>query len=112
MLVRPSLLVLGCAAALAVTAATPAVAATGPSTPTAAPKTVTITVPCPPPTAAGRNDKAIQVTEIIASAKGSGRSDPPLKCSQLLERVVDPTLPKGAPETGGGGMAAEVGSWG
>jgi hypothetical protein len=85
-------------AAPAVIAAAPAYAATAPApaNPTV-PSGVPLFLPCPPPT-------ATQPPRIVTTPPG-------MSCRMLVDIPVGLPLPKGAPATGGGGMAAQVGSW-
>jgi hypothetical protein len=104
---RPYLAVAGCAAAVVLATAVPAVAASAPSTTATVPAPTRDSQPLPvkcPADAAG-----VKVA-IAKAAKDGKRVDIVGVCRQLLEKSG--AIPKGAPETGGGGMAAEVGSWG
>lgn len=104
------------ATGLAVTAAVPAVAATS------APSTSTQT-PSPAP---GKVVKVAPDLACVISVDRSGKRTIEIKpatsapstakqaeeCKALLARRAALPVPKGAPQTGGGGMAAEVSSWG
>ncbi|HEY3753163.1 MAG TPA: hypothetical protein VGL80_28570 [Pseudonocardiaceae bacterium] len=102
---RPYLAVAGCAAAVVLATAVPAMAASAPSTTATAPTrdSQPLPVKCPA-------DAAGVKVAIAKAAKDGKRVDIVEACRQLLEKSG--AIPKGAPETGGGGMAAEVGSWG
>ena len=105
---RPYLAVAGCAAAFVLATAVPAVAASAPPTTTAPVAAPTrdaqpLPVKCP-------GDPVRVKVAIAKAAKEGKRVDIIEACRQLLEKSG--AIPKGAPETGGGGMAAEVGSWG
>jgi hypothetical protein len=107
---RPYLAVVGCAAAVVLATAVPAVAASAPPTttaPVAAPTrdSQPLPVKCPADAAS-----AARVKVAIAKAAKDGKRVDIVEACQLLEKRG--AIPKGAPETGGGGMAAEVGSWG
>jgi hypothetical protein len=80
-------------------------AASAPSTTATAPTrdSQPLPVKCPA-------DAAGVKVAIAKAAKDGKRVDIVEACRQLLEKSG--AIPKGAPETGGGGMAAEVGSWG
>lgn len=67
-----------------------------------------LVVKCP----AGANSvEAFEIIEKKAAASGKKVSiEDSAKCRQLLAKSG--VIPKGAPETGGGGMADEVSSWG
>lgn len=107
MLLWPRIALLGCAGALMATIATPALGATEPTTtPVPLPRTGVITVPCPPATVIHRDGKTIKV---VPPPAGQRPATP--GCVQLLNRSDRGRIPRGAPETGGGGMAAEVSSW-
>jgi hypothetical protein len=93
-------------AGLAVADTTPTTTA-APTTTTAAPAPATsqppaITAIPVPSTCIGSLDAKLTPTQIAAIKA---------KCAASGLRQID-VLPKGAPETGGGGMAAEVSSWG
>jgi len=49
------------------------------------------------------------VPTVVTVVPGSGALPPGATC--VPAEVVRGAIPKGAPKTGGGGMAAEVGSW-
>jgi hypothetical protein len=71
-----------------------AAADSGPSTAT----------PTPAPTLC----KVLTRPGVVTAVPSSGALPPVVKCAP---EVVRGAIPKGAPGTGGGGMAAEVGSW-
>ena len=114
MLSRPILACAGVLAAL-VLAAGPAVAATPSTTATAAPSTTATTAP--PTTAKPVDAKCAALTEQQAIAIKRGAKPTTVKlpsgidCKALLIKERGLPFPKGAPQTGGGGMAAEVSSW-
>jgi hypothetical protein len=103
---RPYLAVVGCAAAIVLGTAVPAVAASAPSTTAVAPAPTRDSEPEIVKCASATTDAEAKA----AAAKARPGSSAAEVCRQLLEKRD--VLPAGAPETGGGGMAAEVGSWG
>jgi hypothetical protein len=132
LLSRPYLACIGAAAAL-VLAAGPAVAATTTS-PTAAPSTTVsskpvavaptkspVAISCPPIAAVTSNgQQEVFVIEPTSGSKTRTTITLPAQanklpgsaaCQELLRRKLALGFPKGAPQTGGGGRAAEVGSW-
>jgi hypothetical protein len=122
LLSRPILACAGVLAAL-VLAAGPAVAATPSTTATAAPSTTATAAPsttattAPPTTAKPVDAKCAALTEQQAIAIKRGTKPTTVKlpsgidCKALLIKERGLPFPKGAPQTGGGGMAAEVSSW-
>jgi hypothetical protein len=106
LLSRPILACAGVLAAL-VLAAGPAVAAT-PSTATTAPPTTA--KPVDATCAALTEQQAIAIKRGAKPTVVVGKSGTP-DCRALLIKERGLPFPKGAPETGGGGMAAEVSSW-
>ncbi len=115
---------------LAATAVVPAVAAA--STPSDAPPTATVSstptagspsaqapsqapagvvsTPKGPGCAYVNSADGRQVIQMLPST-GQTAARQAAECAELLKRGAK-GLPKGAPQTGGGGMAAEVSSWG
>jgi glucose/arabinose dehydrogenase len=106
------------------TAAVPAVAATPSTTPS---PTATASQSAAPTKTAPAPVKAIKLPnglECVISVDRSGRGVVEIKpgtkvsaadaavCRKLLAAKGQLPFPKGAPQTGGGGMAAEVSSWG
>lgn len=118
MLLRPYLVAAGVVAAVALTAA-PAVASSAPSTTdTPAPAT---TSPAPAKGSAPieirgpegvcfvveKDQQGVRVVKKVAQKSKQSTAE----CLRALKSELPVTVPQGAPETGGGGMAAEVGSW-
>lgn len=111
MLFRPYLVVLGCAGALMAAAAVPAVAASpAPTTTTPSPTPAIVAVQCPPPSVVLKDGKTVRIPTTAVPAVPNRAAAP--SCRQFLKRVTNAPMPKGAPETGGGGMATVVAAWG
>jgi hypothetical protein len=53
-----------------------------------------------------------KIVKIKPLAPGQQAAQQALACQKLIRGQRALPFPKGAPETGGGGMAAEVSSWG
>jgi hypothetical protein len=129
LLSRPVLACAGVAAAF-VLAAGPAVAATPSATPTTPPVATTkapatakpTVVACSLPAVKSANGKPAKI-EVVKPGKSGVRTTTIVEvpaatqqgsidvCRKLLAQKIGLPFPKGAPQTGGGGMADEVSSW-
>lgn len=67
-------------------------------------------VPCPPASVVYKDGKAVRVQQATVFQYGKRVATP--MCQQFLLPASGLTVPQGAPETGGGGMAGVVSSWG
>jgi hypothetical protein len=117
LLFRPYLAGVGVAAIVVLSAAVPAVAASPTTTSPVATQTAAPTTTAPPtkdlpkacPFVVKVKDGKRQVVKVAAPVK-AGNPRITAACRALAAGGLG--VPKGAPETGGGGMAAEVSSWG
>jgi hypothetical protein len=113
LLFRPYLAGVGVAAIVVLSAAVPAVAASPTTTsPVAAPTTTaapTKDLPKACPFVVKVKDGKREIVKVAAPVK-AGNPRITAACRALATGGLG--VPKGAPETGGGGMAAEVSSWG
>ena len=116
MLLRHCLVVSGVAAAVALTAV-PATAASAPSTPdTPVPAPTTSSAPAVPTVVRGPEGVCFTVVKEKGAVRVVRKAAPKSKqeaveCKRALQNALGVAVPQGAPETGGGGMAAEVSSW-